>query len=334
MKRKDFIRGAGLAGISTILPWNKALSAARNLMVSPACILIPKETEGPFPLDLSANTYYFRKNVRETESGVELKLKLKIIGIDNCLPMSNVRVNIWHCNKDGLYSGYDNAMNKGQAGKTYLRGYQITDANGEVEFDTIFPGWYSGRIVHIHFQAYVSSSYSVVSQLTFDLTAKNNLFLENSNIYTKGIDPLSYNQDNIFSDGYQIQLATLEKNQNGSYTSFMEVAINGAGTLGIGHIEKENSKNFILGQNFPNPYSSITKIPVSLNYNSDIKLSVFNLEGQLVFSKEFSNLKEGDHTIEFYPESFHLPKANYAYQLDVVNSNGKFSDVKLMTCMQ
>src|SRR5690606_34097737 len=110
---------------------------------------------------------------------------------------------------DGLYSGYSQSNNPGQAGLTYLRGYQYTDANGEVDFLTIFPGWYIGRICHIHFQVHVSSSYSAISQLTFPIAAKNALYAAHAGIYTKGADPLTYSSDNIFSDGYQYQLATL-----------------------------------------------------------------------------------------------------------------------------
>ncbi|MEZ4687486.1 MAG: hypothetical protein R3B47_15900 [Bacteroidia bacterium] len=99
--------------------------------------------------------------------------------------MQSVRVNIWHCNKDGLYSGYDGNNNPGQAGLTYLRGYQMTDANGEVEFITILPGWYNGRICHIHFQVYVSSSYAAISQLTFPIADKNAIYQANSTLYTK-----------------------------------------------------------------------------------------------------------------------------------------------------
>ncbi|MBK7873762.1 MAG: hypothetical protein IPJ74_25445 [Saprospiraceae bacterium] len=91
-----------------------------------------------FPLDLTANTAFFRQDVRESKTGVQLNLKMKIIGASNCEPMRNVRVNIWHCDKDGLYSGYSQSNNAGQAGLTYLRGYQMTDANGEVNFITIF----------------------------------------------------------------------------------------------------------------------------------------------------------------------------------------------------
>lgn len=80
-------------------------------------------------------------------------------------------MNIWHCDKDGLYSGYSQNNNQGQAGLTYLRGYQMTDASGNVEFVTIFPGcrW---RICHIHFQVYVSSVYAAISQSAFPLAEK------------------------------------------------------------------------------------------------------------------------------------------------------------------
>ncbi|MBK7874059.1 MAG: protocatechuate dioxygenase [Saprospiraceae bacterium] len=194
MKRKDFLKTIGLAtGAASILPLRNTLGNTPN-----ACTLIPTETAGPFPLDLTANTAFFRQDVRESKTGVQLNLKMKIIGASNCEPMRNVRVNIWHCDKDGLYSGYSQSNNAGQAGLTYLRGYQMTDANGEVNFITIFPGWYTGRICHIHFQVYVSSSYSAISQMTFDIATKNAIYAANPTLYTKGADPLNYNNDNIF----------------------------------------------------------------------------------------------------------------------------------------
>src|SRR5262249_22813469 len=152
------------------------------------------------------NTFYFRQDIRETQQGVQFNLKLKIFGIGNCLPMPNLRVNIWHCSNVGLYSGYDQPGNVGQAGLTYLRGYQFTDANGEVEFITIFPGWYNGRICHIHFQVYVSSSYAAISQMTFDIPAKNAIYAANPTLYPNGADPTNYSADNVFSDGYSYQI--------------------------------------------------------------------------------------------------------------------------------
>jgi protocatechuate 3,4-dioxygenase beta subunit len=209
MKRKDFLRGFGLIGVGSVLP-GKAMPNDRMTPsgpLPPNCTLIPSETAGPFPLDLTENQTFFRQDVREDRGGIRLDQKIKIIGAENCLPMPNVRVNIWHCDKDGLYSGYST-----EVGKTYMRGYQITDANGEVNFITIVPGWYNGRICHIHFQAYVSSVYAAISQLTYPIAEKNAIYAANPSLYTKGEDPLEFNQDGVFSDGYAYKLATLTPN--------------------------------------------------------------------------------------------------------------------------
>lgn len=333
MKRKDFLRSAGILGAASVLPVSKVVT---NTFVPSsdcggACVLIPSETEGPFPLDLSANNFYFRKDIRETQSGVELRVKLKIIGSANCLPMSNVRVNIWHCTKEGLYSGYDNNQNRGQAGLTYLRGYQITDANGEVDFVTIFPGWYTGRIAHIHFKVTVSTSYSAVSQLTWDLDKKNAIYTANPSIYTKGIDPLAIKDDNIFSDGSTLQIASLEKNIDGSYSTTLEVTVNGTGVTGLGHIEKENAKQFTLGQNIPNPVMNSCVIPFSLVKKSKVAIELWNVEGKKLKEICNQNLPAGDHTVELDFEKLQLPRANYAYQIIVSNEDGTFIDSKLLT---
>ena len=331
MKRGEFLKGIGLAGIGSALPWKKANALTGPANKTTACVLIPSETAGPFPLDLTANTTFFRQDIRETKAGVQLNLKLRIIGIGNCLPMQNVRVNIWHCDKEGLYSGYDQTNNPGQAGLTYLRGYQFTDANGEVEFITIFPGWYTGRICHIHFQVWVSSSHSAISQLTFDINAKNNLYTANSSIYTKGTDPLTYSSDNIFSDGYSYQLATLTPSTTSGYDSFLEIGIQGNGTTDVGHIEKENAKQFSLRQNFPNPYMGETTIPFSLVNTSDVELELYDFTGRKVAVIKKENLSPGEHSISINATQLGIATGNYVYQITVTNANGIFRACKVMT---
>lgn len=333
MNRKKFLKGLGLVGAGLTLPTTKLMAGGNG---TNACTLIPTETAGPFPLDLTANTTYFRSNIKETKTGVPLNVKLKVIGATNCLAMQNVRVNIWHCDKDGLYSGYDTTNNAGQAGLTYCRGYQMTDANGEVNFSTIFPGWYSGRICHIHFQVYVSSSYAAISQLTFPVTEKNSIYLNNSSLYTKGADPMTLSSDNIFTDGYQYQMATLTANSSGGYDAYLEVTVTGtgSGTSSIGHLEKENAKQFSLGQNFPNPYVSETTIPFSLTNTSDVKVEIWNLEGRKVATIHESKLNSGEHQIKFSPSKFNLSKGNFIYQLEVANNDGIFRDTRMMTTDQ
>lgn len=337
MNRKDFLKGIGLASASTLLPTNNALARTAEIVLPPnACpTLIPTETEGPFPLDLTENTTFFRKVANETKTGVALNLKLRIVGAANCLPMKNVRVNIWHCDKDGIYSGYANAMNPGTIGSTYCRAYQFTDNNGVAAFTTIFPGWYNGRIAHIHFKVTVSTAYGAVSQLTFPIPEKNALYTANPNFYTRGADPMTVAADNVFSDGVAFQLSTLTKNTDGSYDAFLEVTVNGTGTTGVGHAEKENAKQFAMGQNYPNPVEKQTTIPFKLVKDGDVTIDLYDLMGQKV-ARVFNQkgILAGEQQCVVDLEKLALPSANYMYQIEVTNGDGTFKDVKMMTAVE
>lgn len=335
MKRKEFIKGMGLAGLGLSLPGTKvtATASSTTAMVND-CVLIPRETAGPFPLDLTENQTFFRQDIREDEDGVQLNLKMKILGLDNCGPMPNVRVNIWHCTKDGVYSGYRTGNNPGDPDGTELRGYQFADANGEVEFITVFPGWYRGRICHIHFQVYVNSSYSAISQLTFPLEPKNQLYRDHASIYTEGEDPLTFNTDNVFRDGHELQLATLEKNETtGGYDSYIEVTVQGMGTTSTGHLERETAKVFELGQNFPNPYSDKTTIPLQLKQASQMKLELWDVSGKKVATVINKNMSVGVHQIEVNPSSLGLAAKNYVYQIEADNGEGIYRYAKMMTAL-
>lgn len=333
MNRKDFLKGLGLASLGFALPGSKLLGKPTPLLPqTESCVLIPTETAGPFPLDLTTNSFFFRQDVREGKAGVQLNLRMKIIGLANCEPMPNVRVNIWHCDKDGIYSGYNVAGNPGDVNGTDMRGYQITDANGEVEFITILPGWYTGRICHIHFQVYVSTSYAAVSQLTFPLQEKNDIYSANASIYTKGPDPLSFSQDGVFVDGHTQQLATLTPNSiTGGYDSYLEVTVEGTGTVGIGHIERETAKVFNLGQNFPNPFQNRTRIPIHLKQPAHIQLELWDLSGRKLATLWEERKGVGEFEVEVSAEKFGLTNGNYVYQLVAETQNGIFRMPKIMT---
>ncbi|MFF5186591.1 intradiol ring-cleavage dioxygenase [Streptomyces sp. NPDC000345] len=124
-----------------------------------ACMtLMSSVTEGPYYLDGAL----VRKDITEGKSGVPLTLRLTVVdATDGCTPVKGAAVEIWHCDAWGYYSGYTTANPGGSApaesedgstadDSTYLRGYQIANANGVVKFETIFPGWYTPRTCHIH----------------------------------------------------------------------------------------------------------------------------------------------------------------------------------------
>ena len=329
MKRKDFLKGIGLAGVATVVPTPSFSSCSSKNSKPPECALIPSETAGPFPLDLTENQVFFRQDVREDRTGVRHDVKMKIIGLENCLPMPNVRVNIWHCDRIGNYSGYGT-----ETGETYLRGYQFADANGEVNFITIFPGWYNGRTAHIHFQVYVSSVYKAVSQLAYPDDTKNQIYLDNPSLYTKGVDPLDVDEDGIFSDGYALQLATLTVNPlTGGYDSYLEVTIQGSGLTGLAKAEPETGGQFKLYQNQPNPYKDSTTIPFEMKFPGNAFVEIWNLSGKKIAEISRPGLAVGKYEVDVNPASLGIPVANYVYQLRVENASGIFRQAKMMTSL-
>ena len=138
---------------------------------SGSCVVTAVEEEGPFPYPGGELTDPLNRSaITETETGVPLSLTINVVNTNStCAAVSGARVDIWHCNKDGYYSGYaDQPGILGEmsyVGKTFLRGYQLADAYGAVKFTTIYPGWYSGRATHIHFEVYVNSVLKLITQI-------------------------------------------------------------------------------------------------------------------------------------------------------------------------
>ncbi len=134
-------------------------------------VLAPEMTEGPYYLDLDL----VRSDVREDREGATLTLALSVIDVNTGMPVSGAAVDIWHCDGDGLYSGFVSqsaSANNGSGNETddgtFLRGTQLADDKGTVTFTTIYPGWYRGRTVHIHVKAHVNGSEIHTGQLFFD----------------------------------------------------------------------------------------------------------------------------------------------------------------------
>lgn len=111
----------------------------------------PQQIEGPYFVDGMPNRSDIRSDPSDgsVQVGIPLRLVLHVYDVDNgqCVPLSGAKVDIWHANSQGVYSGVQDA---GTPGKKFLRGYQVTDDNGTVQFTTIYPGWYQGRAIHMH----------------------------------------------------------------------------------------------------------------------------------------------------------------------------------------
>jgi protocatechuate 3,4-dioxygenase beta subunit len=129
-----------------------------------SCVLTPQQILGPFFLDLGLA----RTDIREDRTGARLRLALQLVEADGCAPIRDAVVNVWHADALGVYSGF--AGQPGgvdTTGQTFLRGFQMTDAAGRVELTTIYPGWYTGRTVHIHVRIHLDATTVLVSQLYF-----------------------------------------------------------------------------------------------------------------------------------------------------------------------
>ncbi|KAI1090153.1 Intradiol ring-cleavage dioxygenase [Rostrohypoxylon terebratum] len=115
-----------------------------------SCILAPEVTDGPYYVVGEK----MRSNVKESlySDGVDVFLEIQYIDVNTCEPIPAVAVDIWNCNATGTYSGISASGNYAAGGynSTYLRGIQLTDSDGVVSFETIFPGHYEGRAVHTH----------------------------------------------------------------------------------------------------------------------------------------------------------------------------------------
>ncbi len=131
----------------------------------PICAVPPSTTAGPFPTIDQLD----RRDVTEGYPGHPLRLGIRVVDAD-CNPLPGAEVEIWHTDATGDYSAYvDNGSGKDEGeGSTFCRGFQTADADGILEFQTIYPGWYEGRAVHIHVRARVEGSDVLTSQLYFD----------------------------------------------------------------------------------------------------------------------------------------------------------------------
>ena len=145
----------------------------------PSCILSPEQMEGPFYFDPKL----VRKDITEGGPGVKLALILQVVAVESarCRPLEKVIVDAWHADAGGLYSGYERQGDKGTIdtrGKTFMRGTQITGKDGRVEFSTIFPGWYTGRVPHIHVKLRFANKTEVVTQVYFPAEESKEIYAQ------------------------------------------------------------------------------------------------------------------------------------------------------------
>ena len=178
---------------------------------STSCVLQPEVTEGPYYLDLNK----VRQDITEGRPGAPLDLQITVVNATTCKPIPNAAVDIWHCDAVGTYSGFGNASRD----TTFLRGIQLSDANGLASLQTIYPGWYQGRAVHIHLKVHVGGSVIHTGQLFFDDTLSDTVY-QAAPYNTKGNRDRRNSSDSIYS-------------QSGGTASIVDTKANGSRYTGL-----------------------------------------------------------------------------------------------------
>ncbi|HEY3238640.1 MAG TPA: intradiol ring-cleavage dioxygenase, partial [Acidimicrobiia bacterium] len=203
----------GAGSTSTTGAASTGTATADLLETAGSCALTPAQTQGPYYLDIDR----IRSDIREDRQGTPLRLAIRVRENASCRPVADAAVDIWHCDATGLYSGFESASTGGGgrpggggASSTdntrYLRGTQITNAQGIVEFLTVYPGWYRGRTVHIHCKVHLNNTEVLTSQLYFDDKVTSAVYVAEPYASDTGRDTFN-NNDGIFSDETILTLA-------------------------------------------------------------------------------------------------------------------------------
>lgn len=214
-----------------------ASAAPRNsgtlAQATPACVVTPQETEGPYFVDEQINRSDIRSDpaTGEVKDGVPIALQLVVSsvgGTSGCAPLAGAVVDLWQCDAVGVYSDV-NDPGFSTLGQKFLRGSQITDEHGAVQFVTIYPGWYHGRTVHTHFKVRTdpsaASGYTFTSQLFYDDTLTDAVHAQPP-YAARGMRDTRNSDDGIYQSGGDQLLLDLQPAADGTgYTASFSVGI-------------------------------------------------------------------------------------------------------------
>lgn len=205
-----------------------------------SCNAIPNETAGPYPGDGTNGpnaltlSGIVRSNIKGSlttstvAAGVPLTINLKLVNT-SCTSLAGYTVYLWHCDASGGYSMYSSGI----TGENYLRGVQVADSSGNLSFTTIFPGCYSGRYPHVHFEVFPSLTQATsgsadvkTSQFTFTDSVFAAIYASSGySSSASNLSRVSLSSDGIFSDGASLQVASTSGSVSGGYTASLQVAV-------------------------------------------------------------------------------------------------------------
>jgi protocatechuate 3,4-dioxygenase beta subunit len=277
-----------------------------------ACVMTPAKTEGPYFVDERLNRSDIRSDptTADVQDGVKLTLKLSVFDAsDDCAPVQGVQVDIWHANAAGKYS--EESAN-GTSGQKFLRGYQLTDADGAVTFTTIYPGWYSGRAVHIHFKVRTfdgsTETLEFTSQLFFT-DAMNATVFAQAPYSSRGNPDTTDSTDNIYgTDGASLLLQPTSDG-SGGYVADFSVGLSG-GSSGTSSASGSGSQSgstttdkavaaALSSVKLVRTSGGSRQLRVRLKTKETLKLAVrVTRSGKTLARKDVASLAAGTHTVK------------------------------------
>ncbi len=207
------------------------------------CETIPEETAGPYPGDGSngpdvlAIDGVVREDIRSsfgtasgTAEGVPLRIEFDLVDAENCAPVAGAALYAWHCDREGRYSMYSSGVQD----ENYLRGVQVSDEDGHLSFTSIYPGCYSGRWPHIHFEIYDDVSAATgdgtrraTSQVALTEDSAKAVYAEAGyEASVRNLSQITLATDNVFGDdGGQRQLGTVTGSVEEGFTVHLQVVV-------------------------------------------------------------------------------------------------------------
>jgi len=232
--RRKFLFGSlgilGAVGVTgwleknAILRWLVLRIRNKNIKLTAAprlpediCTLTSAQVEGPFFIASP-----MRSDIKEDRKGKAFTLKMQLVRMPECQPLAGAVVELWHCDAEGNYSGYPANLGHDLWGTIkftgmndknvkpvnearFLRGAQISDARGQVEFNTIFPGWYEPRTPHIHFKIIIDQQEQLTSQFYFEPEFCRSIYLSEKPYDLYGDSPFTPQNDAILNQTPQAE---------------------------------------------------------------------------------------------------------------------------------
>jgi len=235
LSRRELVALFGAAASGTLAVRRASGQAVEALLATPDCVAQPRQTEGPYFVDERLLRSDIRQDSRTGASAPGAPLDLQFVvqraaADGTCAILPGAQVDVWHCDALGVYSDVaDRRVDT--TGQDFLRGQQVTDADGRVHFTTIYPGWYSGRAVHVHFKVRVPGeggrTDEFTSQLYFDDELTNRVHASAPYSAHRG-QRLLNSRDMIFREGgTQLMLPVVE--DEGRFTATFRVAMRPGG---------------------------------------------------------------------------------------------------------